>query len=129
MHDARTAVRLRAPQERANARGELRHGERFHHVVVGAEVEAAHAVIHRVARGEHEHGHRPVLVRRAGAQAAQHLEAIHLRKPDVEDHKVEALLRGGKHGLLAPRGDVDGVSLGFEDPPQPGGERRVVFYD
>ncbi len=129
MHDARTAVRLRAAQQRAHARGELRHGERFHHVVVGAEVEAAHAIVDRVSRGEHEHRHWPVLLRRARAQAPQHLEAIHLRQADVEDDEVETLLRGGEHSLLAPRRHVHGVPLGLEYPAQAGGERRVVFYD
>ena len=119
MHDARPAVRLRAPQERAHARGELRHREWLHHVVVRAEIETAHAVIDRIARREHQHRHRAVLLRRAAAQAPQHLEAVHLRQPDVEDHQVEALLRRGEHRLLAARSDVDGVPFGFQNAAQP----------
>jgi hypothetical protein len=116
VHDARPAVRLRAAQQRAHARGQLGHGERLHHVIVRAEVEAPHAVVHRVARGEHEHRHGAVFLRRAAAQAAQHLETVHLRQPDVENHEVEALLRGGEHRLLAPRGHIDRVPLRLENP-------------
>ncbi len=122
-------MRLRAAQQRAHAGGELGHGEGFHHVVVGAQVEAVDAVVHRVARGEHQHRHRAAFVHRGGAQAAQHLEAVHLRQADIEDHQVEALLRCGQDRLLAARGDVDRVPLGFQDATQTGGERRVVFYD
>ena len=129
MRDARPAVRLRAAQQRAHPRGQLRHGEGLHHVVVGAEVEAAHAILHRVARGEHQDRRRPGLVRRRGAQPPQHLEAVHLRQPDVEDHEVELLLRRGRHRVLAARRHVDRVALGLEDALQPGGQGRVVLHD
>ena len=128
VRDARPAVRLRAAQQRPHPRRELGHGEGLHHVVVGAQVEAAHAIVDRVARGEHQHRHRPA-ARGAGAQAAQHLEAVHLRQADVEDHQVELLLRRGEHRLLAARGDVDRVAFGLEDALQARGERRVVFND
>ena len=128
VRDARPAVRLRAAQQRAHARGELGHGEGLHHVVVGAQVQAAHAVIDRVARREHQHRHRPVCPA-AGAQAPQHLEAVHLRQADVEDHQVELLVRGGQHRFLAARRDVDRVALGFEDALQTGSEGRVVLDD
>ena len=127
VHDARPAVRLRAAQQCAHSRRQLGHGERFHHVIVGAEVEAAHAVVHRVARREHQHRHRTAAA--AGAQAAQHLEAVHLRQADVQDDEIKFFLRGGNHRLLAARGDVDRMALGLEDALQAGGERRVVFYD
>ena len=48
---------------------------------------------------------------------------------DIEDHEVETLLRSGQHGLLAARGHIHRVTLGFKDAPQSCGERRVVFYD
>ena len=91
--------------------------------LAAAKVEAAHPVIDRVARGEHQHRHAPL----GGAQAAQHLEAVHLRQADVEDHQIEALLRGGEHRLLAARGEIDGVALGLQDATQAGGERRVIL--
>src|SRR5215210_699327 len=47
----------RAPaRERAQPRGQLLEGERLGEVVVGARVEPAHAVLDRVAGGEHERG-------------------------------------------------------------------------
>ena len=48
------AVELAPPQDRAHAAQELGARERLRHVVVGAELEAEHAVGLRVARGEHE---------------------------------------------------------------------------
>src|SRR3954467_15720215 len=126
--EARPAMRLRAAQERAHARRELRHGERLDHVVVGAEVEAAHAILDRVARRQHQHRQWTALVA-GGAQPAQHLEAVHLRQADVEDHQVEALLRSRQHRLLAARSDIHRVTLGLEDAAKTARERRVVFYD
>jgi hypothetical protein len=126
--DARAAVRLRAAQQRAHSGGELRHGEGLDHVIVGAQIEAAHAVLDRVARREHEH-RRAAFVRCCAAQAPQHLEAVHLRQPDVEDHEVELFLRRGEHRILAARRDVDRVALGLENALQSRRERRVVLYD
>ena len=125
MHDARAAVGLRAPQERPDPRRELRHRERLHHVVVGAEVEAAHPVFDRVARRQHQDRNR--LFRRP--QAAQHLVAVHARQADVQDHQVEVLLGGGQHGVLAALGDVDGMAFGLEDAGQARSERGVVLDD
>jgi hypothetical protein len=36
---------------------------------------------------------------------------------------------GGIHRLLAAAGDVDGVALRFENAPQAGRERSIVFND
>ena len=48
---------LTAPAERADPREELVERERLDEVVIGAGIEAFHAVSHRSARGEHEDGH------------------------------------------------------------------------
>jgi hypothetical protein len=109
----------------AHPRGQLGHGERLGHVVVGAEVQAAHPVVDRVARRENQHRHgflgRP--------QAPQHLETVHLRQADVEDDEVEALLRGGEHRLLAAPSDVDRIALGLQHPSQPGSSGASSFHD
>ena len=54
-----------AAHQRAQARAQLVERERLHEVVVGAGVEAGHAVGHLVAGGEHEDGH----LRRRGPAA------------------------------------------------------------
>jgi len=124
-HDARAAVRLRAPEQRAHARGQLGHGEGLDHVVVGAQVEAPHPVLDGVARGQHQHRDRAL----GRPQAPQRLESVHLRQADVENHQVEALLGGGEHRLLAARSHVHRVTLGFQDPAQARRQGRVVFHD
>src|SRR2546423_13559965 len=45
----------RAAYERAYARHELAHFERLRQIVVSADVQTLYAVVHRIARGEHEH--------------------------------------------------------------------------
>ena len=88
-HARRVAVQAAAPQEGAQPRLELAHVERLHEVVVGAGVEAVDAVGHGVARGQHQHRH---AVARA-AQAPAHLEAVDVRQPDVEHHRVRLAAR------------------------------------
>jgi D-alanyl-D-alanine carboxypeptidase/D-alanyl-D-alanine-endopeptidase (penicillin-binding protein 4) len=127
--DARPAVRLRAAQQSTHAGRKLGHGKGLDHVVIGAQVEAAHAIVHRIARGEHQHGKRPTLVGSLRAQAAQHFIAVHLRQADVQDNEIKFLVRRGMHRVLAARRDVDRVALGLEDALQSRGERGVVFYD
>ena len=80
----RRALALPAPGERPQPRGQLGERERLGHVVVGAAVEAAHAVLDRVARREHQHGH-PVRLR---AQAPAGLDAVHPRQHHVEHDGV-----------------------------------------
>ena len=83
--DAQQRGRLarRAADERAQASGELVQVERLEDVVVRAAVQALDAVLHRVARGEHEH-RCPVA---GGAHAAQHLQAFEARQAEVEHHR------------------------------------------
>ena len=106
-----------APQQRAQPREQLLERERLDQVVVGAGVEPADAVGHRVARGEDEH-------RRAvagGAQPAAHLEPVHVRHQHVEHQRIRRADRqrverlgavGGQLGLVAlqPQRAVDGVA-------------------
>ena len=125
MHDLRPGLRLRAAHQRAHARGEFGHREGLGHVVVGAEVQAADAVVERVARGEHQH-------RRAvagGAQPPQHLEAVDAGQADVQDDQVEALLAGAEHRVLARGHHVHRVAFALEDARDPARQRRVVLDD
>jgi hypothetical protein len=86
--DERSAPRLGpgAPQHRANARDQLARRERLDHVVVGAHLEAEHAIHLVTARGEHDDGQAP----RRGIlpQPAAHLEPVHLRQHEIEKHQV-----------------------------------------
>ena len=71
--------------ERAHARFQLLQRERLGQIVVGAQVEPAHAVLDAVLRGENQHGQ----LAAPAAQALQHLESAHLRQADVQDEQVE----------------------------------------
>jgi len=64
------------------ARGDLLERERLYDVVVGALLEAADAVGHLVASGQH--AHRQVVA--GGAQAPEHLEAVEVGHRQVEQH-------------------------------------------
>jgi hypothetical protein len=73
-----------APQQGANARAQLVERERLDQVVVGARVQASHAVGDGVAGGEHE-DRRAVA---AAAHAPAHLEPVHVRHGHVQDDEV-----------------------------------------
>jgi len=106
--DAERALRrlgLRAAQDRAQARRQLARRAGLRHVVVGAELEADDAVHVVAARGEHDHRHAARL-----ADAAQRLDAVHLRHHHVEHHDGEvgreprrrlAVVHGGHREALA----------------------------
>ena len=61
-----------APQQRVQPCGDLLERERLDDVVVGAALQAAHAVVDLVARRQHAHGHRVAAL----AQPPQHLGAV-----------------------------------------------------
>src|SRR3954447_6890933 len=88
------AARRPAPQQRAPPGQQLLALERLDEVVVGARVEPTHAVLERVAGGEHED--RDVA---AVAQPARHLDAVEARQAEVEHNGV-----GLEHRRLLERG-------------------------
>ena len=70
-------VALRAAQHARDAREQLHQRERLGHVVVGAELEAAHAIELRAARRKHDHRH-PARRAFARADPPADLEAIEI---------------------------------------------------
>ena len=87
------------PGDGANAREEFAGRERLGQVIVGAHFEADDAVGFLAARGEHEDRHVGTV-----PDALEHLEAIHLRQHDIEDHRLKRLGQGslgaGGSGVL-----------------------------
>ncbi|MNN92093.1 hypothetical protein D3C81_2103180 [compost metagenome] len=79
-------VALAAAQQGFYARFQFGQFERLGHVVVGAQVQALHFLIEAAARREYHDGS---LAARAAAraQAAQHVQAIHLRQGQVKQHQ------------------------------------------
>ena len=89
---------LRAPQERPHARAELADRERLRDVVVGSELQPDHLVELVVTRREHDDRHR------AGRpQPLADLEAVELRKHDVQHDEVGRRLAEAAQRLLAVR--------------------------
>jgi len=115
-----------SPQERAHAGQKLLEREGLRDVVVRSGVEPGNAVADLHARGEHED-------RKAAAAAAHapgHLEAVHARHEDVEDHRVR--LVAGLQFLersLAVVGQRDLVALELERAAERLAHRPLVVHD
>jgi hypothetical protein len=114
---------LAATGERAQPRGQLRERERLGHVVVGSTVEPANAVLDRIARGEHQHGH-PL---RALAQAPAGLDAVHARQHHVQHDRLVLDRAHAGERLVAVGGDVDHQALVAQAAPDGRRHPRVVL--
>ncbi len=106
-HAVAVLRRLRAPQQRAQARLELLQGERLDQVVVGAGVEPRHPIVDGIARGEHQHRRAVAGV----AQPAADLEPVDPGHRHVEHHRVVAHLRHAVERLAAVGGERDVVAV------------------
>ena len=80
----RRALDRTAPDERAQARRQLRERERLGQVVVRAAVEPAHPVLDRVASGQHQHRHPDAV----GAQPPAGREPVEPGHHHVEHDRV-----------------------------------------
>ena len=103
-------VGARAPQERAQPCQQLLERERLHEVVVGARVQALHAVADADAGGQHQ-DRRAVAV---GAEAAGHLEPVDAGHEHVEQQRVGRLGRDLVQRLAAVGRELDLVALEHE---------------
>ena len=84
---------LRAAQHRRDAREQLHQRERLGDVVVGAELEAAHAIELRAARRQHDHRRARRAAPRLPRMRRQHLEAVDVGQHHVEHDEIEARRR------------------------------------
>ena len=112
----------RAAQDGADAGDELAGAERLDDVVVGAELEAQHAVGLVAAGGEHDHRHALV-----GAQLAQQVEARAVGEHDVEEHEVGALAPGDLEAGRERAGRLRAEALASEGFRQRNGDRLLVL--
>ena len=79
--------RTAAPQQRPNPRQQFRQRKGLDEIVVRAEIQAEHAIVHPVAGGQDQHRRVDVPL----PQRLQDLEAAPSRKHDVEHDQVEGL--------------------------------------
>ena len=108
----RRRVDCASPQGRAQARQQLLGAERLGHVVVGAEIERLHLVGLRVARREHDDRHG-----RPAADDAAHLDARHIRQPEIEEHEIGRVLAHLMESVCAARGGRYLVSVRAQEEP------------
>ena len=124
MTPAPGAAPRRAPEDGADAGGQLVGMERLGDVVVGAEVEALGLVGGRALGGQQDDRHRPAL-----AQLAHDLDAVEVGHDDVEQDDVGPDLLGLLERLLAAAGGDDAEALFAERDRDELGDARLVVGD
>ncbi len=113
-----------APHGRANPGEQLLDAEGLRHVVVGPEVEGLDLVVGLVPGRQHDDRHD-----RRGADAAQHLGAVEVGQPEVEDDDVGRVLGHRLHRGAAVGGGHDLVAVGPQGDRQRALQPRVVVDD
>src|SRR3989441_9515114 len=122
--DRRTAGHA-AACKRAHARFKLCQIEWLGEVVVGARVEAAHAIAHRVEPGEDQHRQ----ARLASAQALEDVETRSLRQTEVENQQVKRVGGESAIGLHAVFHPINRVPRLTKRVQNGVGQDRVVLRD
>ena len=121
-HRARAERATGPPQQVAHASHQLGEVERLDDVVVGARLQAGHALLRRVARREDQDG--DAATRRA--QLAHEVEAVAVRQAEVEDQGPELVLERGLR-VLQRHGDLGVESLLVEGLEQLAADAVVVL--
>ena len=85
------------PHQTLDARHQLEVVDRLGQKIVGASLQAAHAISHLVERGHHND--RDMRGRRIAFQPAADLEAVHVRHHDIEQDNVDLAVLAGLDGI------------------------------
>jgi len=117
------AVRAAASHHRADTRFEFLRLERLQHVVVGAAVQALHAVVQFIARGEDDH--RRVTIALAETRKQRH--AVDAGQAEIENDELVAVLRERLFGEDAVVHHVDREAGLFEAALNAARDGAVVF--
>src|SRR5581483_8862413 len=106
-------------------REQLGYGERLDEIIVGAQVETAHAIVDAVAGRQDQHRRvDPLLTKRL-----QDVEAAPSRQHDVEHDEVEHFGARPEKPVFAVAGDRHLVVVARQRPGQHRGDFRFVFDD
>ena len=119
----RRGLHARAPQERRDARAQLREAEGLREIVVRAEAEPRHLVLLGRLRRQHQDRHRPV----PAADLRDDIPPGHLRHHHVEDHEVGTLLRIRLHGRRAVVDGAHPARVALKRHRHPLADLRIVF--
>ena len=112
-----------ATGQRPHARFQFRQGEGLGQVVVGAGIEAAHAILDAVLRGQDQHRHGAL----ARAQAAQHVDTGELGQAEIENQQIVHLRQQRRVGILAIVDMIDRIAGLAQGADQAIGNDGVVF--
>ncbi len=115
-----------APQQRAHARHQLRHRERLHDIIVGADGQAAHALGFLAARGQHDDRQVARLVARA--QSAADFEAGDAGQHPVEDDEIGRRFGDQRLRFVAAFGALDDIAFRLEIIGQQQRQRLLVLH-
>ena len=117
-------VQAPARQAGVDARPQQNGIERLREVILGARFDAADHTVVVVDRGDHDHG--DVSQRGIVLHLTEHLEPVHARHDDVEQHEVD--VTGAQRGqrLDSVLRGRDAMALALQAAPQDGPVQRVV---
>jgi len=96
------------PDQGSGSRLQLGERKGFAKVVVRALVEPFDPLFHRLARSQDQHRN----PRLPTADSPEHLEPVHVRQSQIENHQIIGLGVQSRVGIVAPRGAVHRVTLG-----------------
>jgi hypothetical protein len=113
------------PQVRPNASQQFLEGEWLGQVIVRAEVEPFHPVVHPPPRAEHKDGYRGA----PPPQFLEHLEAVQVRQAEVEDHQRDVGARGALERLPPALHPFHAVSVSAEPLDEERGDALLVLND
>ncbi len=115
-----------APTEQgANAREQFRKRKWLDQIIVGAQIQSEHAVLHAVARGQDENW----CLKMALSQRLQDLEPAAAWKHEVQDDQIEGLRIGPEEPVIAGRRDDDLVVLRVQGRAEHLGQFSLVLDD
>ncbi len=100
-------------------------GQRLFEEIEGAHLDGFDRRFHGPVAGD-DHHRRTVLV---ALDLGQHVEAVHLGQPDIENDQAEAFLGQGRQSLLSGGGGPDGIPFILQDSPERGPDGRLVVDD
>ena len=120
-------VQALARQAGVDARPQQNGIERLREVILRARLDAADHALVVVDRGDHDHG--DVAQRGIALHLTEHLEPVHARHDDVEQHEID--VAGAQRGqrLDAVLRGRDAMALALQAAPQDGTVERVVVND
>ena len=123
----RDLLAMGAPHDRTDARHELARAEGFGDVVVGAQLEAEHAIHLGRLRGQHDDW--KTLRRLGHPELAADLEAVGAGQHEVEHDERRALLRDLREGGLARLRFAHGVAVLLEVEANELADVLLVLHD